>query len=76
MFTMVECAQCIVIQEVLMELLPVGFCGWESYGGKNLGWLCSFEALTFLSWCGAFVVLMGFADPVSSVSPVVGNVFE
>ena len=31
MFTGVECARGVVIQEELLEFLPVGFCGWEWY---------------------------------------------
>ena len=43
MFTGVEHAGGVVIQEVLLEFLPVGFCGWEWWevgiGGGFVGFV-------------------------------------
>ena len=47
MFTGVEGAGAIVFQKVLLEFLPVGFCGWVGQGGGSWWWLSS-GALTFL----------------------------
>ena len=42
--------QGVVVQEVLLEFLPVRICGWVWLGGGDWWWLGPFGALTFLLW--------------------------
>ena len=63
MFTDVEGAGTVVVQKVLLEFLPVGFCGWVRQGGRDWWWLSLFGALTFLLWWGG----VGGSDGVDGV---------
>ena len=62
MFAGVEGTGTIVVQEVLLEFLSVGFCGWVWQGGRDWWWLCPFGAMAFLLWCGAAAELMELWD--------------
>ena len=35
MFTCVEGVEAVVVQKVLLEFLPIGFCGWEGQVGGS-----------------------------------------
>ena len=52
MFADIKSAGTIVVQEVLLEFLPVGIGGWVWQGCRDWWWLCPFGALTFLLWWG------------------------
>ena len=52
MFAGVEGAGIVVVQKVLLEFLPVGFCSRVWQRGRDWWWLCPFGALTFLLWWG------------------------
>ena len=52
MFAGVEGAGIVLVQKVLLEFLPVGFCSWVWQRGRDWWWLCPFGALIFLLWWG------------------------